>query len=455
MVALAATAVLGVVALIQRNDARHQAAIARSRELALSSTSQLAIDPERSMLLAKEAVAAAPTAQADNALRQAVFTSRVRTAVPLEAGQIGGLINAVAFSPNGKYVAAALKNGTVSVASSTADQGDRATALPLGTISADDLCSQFVSAAGQVSVVFSPDSRLVAAVNDAGTIHIWRWPRAGKPTTSPFCLGRTTAPDTADVLAGVHGQAWEAPCSDVRRERHSRDRRAGRPGVALAVEDRAEARAPRSSRRRDLGSGVLRGGARDGDRQPDRHRRAGRRRPSPTVVGARSLRRGAERRRADGGCRERPPARRLVTQSQGLSDRAHDAGRDPLGRGQPRRVVRRRRRRGTRGSRLGPVTRKTAGGPQRIPGLRDRRRIQRRRPSARERRRRRHAARVGLGREQPAGASRDSTASDEAFSSRRTSVCSRSTRPTAGEPGSKPRAACGGSTACSNPPTYP
>ena len=206
MVALAVSSALGVVALLQRNDARNQAAIARSRELALSSTSQLSIDPERSLLLATEAVDAAPTAEADGALRRAVFSSRVRVAVPLQATQIGGLINAVAFSPDGKYVAAALKNGTVSVVSSAARRGDRAIVLPVAPLTADDPCSTFVSAAGHVAVTFSPNSRFVSAVNEVGWIHVWRWPSRAKPVTSPFCLGRTSAPDTSDVLSGLVGE---------------------------------------------------------------------------------------------------------------------------------------------------------------------------------------------------------------------------------------------------------
>jgi WD40 repeat protein len=209
IVALAVTAVLGVLALLQRNDARHQAAIARSRELALSSTSQLPIDPERSLLLAMEAVDASPTAEADNALRQAVFSSRVRTAVPLQATRIGGLINAVAYSPDGEYVAGALKNGTVAIASSTTRRGGRAMVLPLAPLTADDPCSSFVSAAGHVAVAFSPDSQVVAAVNSTGWIHVWRWRQPGKPVTSPFCLGRATPPDTADVLAGLTGRSLE------------------------------------------------------------------------------------------------------------------------------------------------------------------------------------------------------------------------------------------------------
>ena len=198
--ALAVAIALGVVALLQRNDARHQAAIARSRELATVAASQLAVDPERSLLLAREAVRAQATAEADNALRQAVFSSRARATVPLGAQRVGGLINAVAFSPDGKHVAAAQENGTVSVVSSTARRGDRATVLPLAPRKPDDVCSMSVSAAGHVALAFSPNGRFVAAVNKTDWIHVWRWQSREKPVTSTFCLGRTTAPELSDLL---------------------------------------------------------------------------------------------------------------------------------------------------------------------------------------------------------------------------------------------------------------
>jgi WD40 repeat protein len=196
--------VLGIVALLQRNDARTQASIARSRELALSSTQQLPIDPERSLLLAGEAVSARATPEADNALRAAVLASRLRASVPLEAERVGGLVNAVAFSPDGKLVAAALKNGTVSVVDSTPRRGVRATVLPKAPLDGDDLCSSSTGAAGHIAVAFSPDSRLVAAVNETAWIHVWRRAQS-RPVTSRFCLGKTTPADPFDIIGGLTG----------------------------------------------------------------------------------------------------------------------------------------------------------------------------------------------------------------------------------------------------------
>jgi WD40 repeat protein len=202
-VALAVSVALGVLALLQRNDARNQAAIARSRELALSSTSQLSVDPERSLLLATEAVKARPTAEADNALRRAIFASRVRAQVPVETQRIGGLINDVTFSRDGKLVAAGLKDGSVAIVSSTAREGTSPTVLPAPTPSGADVCSQSVGGSGAVEVAFSKDGRFVSAVNNQGWIQLWRWPRPSAPVTSPFCLGATTAPDPLRAAEAV------------------------------------------------------------------------------------------------------------------------------------------------------------------------------------------------------------------------------------------------------------
>jgi WD40 repeat protein len=208
-VALGVAIALGVLALLQRNDARNQAALAQSRELSLSSASQLSVDPERSLLIATEAVKVRATAEADNALRRAVHAARLRAEVPVQARRIGGLINAVAFSPDGKFVAGTLKNGTVSMVRATARPGARATVLPVPRRSvprpsADDGCS-LGSGSGHVAIAFSSDSRFVAAVNETGWIQLWRWPRPNRPVTSPFCLGRTTAPSSSDLLAATLG----------------------------------------------------------------------------------------------------------------------------------------------------------------------------------------------------------------------------------------------------------
>lgn len=202
-IALAVSTLLGVLALLQRNDARNQAAIARSRELAVSSTSQLPVDPERSLLLAIEAVKTRPTADAKNALRRAVLASRLQAEVPTQSKQIGALVKTVAFSPDGRFVAGGSNDGTVSVVKSAAPRGTQAVVLPVPPPVAGDPCSVFTRAASQERVVFSADARFVAAVNSEGGIQLWSWPRPGKPVTSPFCLHRTTPPSTLEITSAA------------------------------------------------------------------------------------------------------------------------------------------------------------------------------------------------------------------------------------------------------------
>ena len=77
--ALAVSTLLTIFALLQRHQAKVQAAQSRSRELAVSSTAQLAIDPELGLLLALEAEHAARTPEALAALRRAAVAARLRT----------------------------------------------------------------------------------------------------------------------------------------------------------------------------------------------------------------------------------------------------------------------------------------------------------------------------------------------------------------------------------------
>jgi WD40 repeat protein len=209
-VALVVTAVLGVLALLQRNEARDQAATARSRELAIAADAQRAIDPQRALLLAIEAVKTKATAEADNALRQATFAHRLVAEVPVQAQRIGALVDAVAFSPDGTSVAAGLKNGSISVATPGRSGNRRLVVLPAPRRSADNLCSSFAGT-GQVGIAFSRDGSRIAATNVFGWTSVWRWPRPGAPVTSDFCLGRTEPPTAAGLLAALGGATTPPP----------------------------------------------------------------------------------------------------------------------------------------------------------------------------------------------------------------------------------------------------
>jgi WD40 repeat protein len=99
-VALAISIVLGVVAFLQRNAARHQAEISRSRELAATAVTQLDGDPELSLLLAREGVDVQTTPQADDALRRALRASHLRLTMRT------GRATSARFSPDGSRIVA-------------------------------------------------------------------------------------------------------------------------------------------------------------------------------------------------------------------------------------------------------------------------------------------------------------------------------------------------------------
>jgi len=94
--ALIIAGLLAVTAMILSQRANQQARLSNSRELAAASISNLDIDPERSILLALQAVSAEHTLEAEDALHQAVLASRVRLTM---RGHTDGLTS-VAFSPD-------------------------------------------------------------------------------------------------------------------------------------------------------------------------------------------------------------------------------------------------------------------------------------------------------------------------------------------------------------------
>ena len=80
-VATAAIAAIAVVALTQWRNASDERNVALSRQLAGDATDAEARDPELALLLADRAYRAAPTDQAEQALRQAAHASRLRGAL--------------------------------------------------------------------------------------------------------------------------------------------------------------------------------------------------------------------------------------------------------------------------------------------------------------------------------------------------------------------------------------
>ena len=124
-------------------EAKHQASIAFSRELASSSESNLSIDPELSLLLARDAVGQSRTREAKDALFRALSASFVRARLDRHTGPV----TQSSFSPDGSRVVTASADGTARVWDA---RTGRAIAVLPG-----------VSPAAIRSVAFSPDSQEV------------------------------------------------------------------------------------------------------------------------------------------------------------------------------------------------------------------------------------------------------------------------------------------------------
>jgi WD40 repeat protein len=99
---------LAIFAFIQRTEARQQARLAESRQLAASAEADLSSDPEQSIALAADGVRVQPTPQAIHALSNALATSRLRLDLRGPSP-----VDAVAFSPNGSELAVGSDDGSV------------------------------------------------------------------------------------------------------------------------------------------------------------------------------------------------------------------------------------------------------------------------------------------------------------------------------------------------------
>jgi WD40 repeat protein len=159
LIAVVVAVGLAVFALISRNQARHEASVARSRAIAAESEAQLSIDPGRSLLLAVAAVRVAPTPQAVFALRGALDASPLERQLNVGA-QVVGWGPAISYSPDGRRLA---------VGSSSTPGGVTIFAIPSGRV-----LRRIRLGAPAAIVAFGPDGSQLAVetLNPKGPNHV-------------------------------------------------------------------------------------------------------------------------------------------------------------------------------------------------------------------------------------------------------------------------------------------
>jgi WD40 repeat protein/DNA-binding SARP family transcriptional activator len=221
---------LTLVAFNQRGRARKQSRIAFARELAAAAAVNLDVDPERSILLAMEAVRAYRSAGVDvgrdavDALHHAVQASRVVMTLvhPSSAN--------VAWSADGRLIAA---GGTFSAQGT----GSFPSVLPRGqneVVLWDARTARrlrtFTGHAGDINDInFSPDGLRLVSVSSDGAVIVWD-PRTGEQQLSLPTVSRAVAasfsPDGSRIATGeLEGWSiWDASTGQlVRSNLRSRD----------------------------------------------------------------------------------------------------------------------------------------------------------------------------------------------------------------------------------------
>ncbi|HSL30011.1 MAG TPA: helix-turn-helix domain-containing protein [Anaerolineales bacterium] len=160
--------IMAIAAVFFGRQAQISSRLATTRELASASISNLAVDPERSILLALQAVnktyAVDRTVlpEAEDALRRAIQASRVELTLN---GHAGPLYSA-AFSPDGKRIATASADGTARIWD--VSNGKELLSVKGSANGTDDPERGFTW-----FVTFSPDGKLLATAGGDGVARIW------------------------------------------------------------------------------------------------------------------------------------------------------------------------------------------------------------------------------------------------------------------------------------------
>ncbi|MGB8648223.1 MAG: SdrD B-like domain-containing protein [Anaerolineae bacterium] len=209
VLALAGVMVLLVVALTatylaydagQKSDLSQK--VATSREYAAQAVGQLTVDPEKSLLLSLEALKVYDSAEAENALRQALLASHVRQVL---RGHTAG-VTVARYSPDGKLILSASGDGTAQVWDTTG--------------------KPIVSLKGHSSLIwdaaFSPNGKWIVTASLDKTARVWEAATGKLITTltghTGFVWGATFSPDGVQVVTASDdhtARVWNAQTGQV------------------------------------------------------------------------------------------------------------------------------------------------------------------------------------------------------------------------------------------------
>jgi WD40 repeat protein len=156
LVAVAVSLGLALLALYQRNEARREARIALSRQLAAEAIAARDVNPEQSLALATRAATTADTDEARQALRRSLRSTLAAAVVPAGTARVWD----AAFSGDGQHLVTASEDGATRIWDVRNQRSPRLVAA----LNADSPLS---------SARFSPDGRFLVTAGVAGA-QIWR-----------------------------------------------------------------------------------------------------------------------------------------------------------------------------------------------------------------------------------------------------------------------------------------
>jgi WD40 repeat protein len=162
------------IAARNASNADRQHAIALSRQLASNGVAIESTDPVTAMQLAVAAWRVFPTDQAASLMTAMLTRLQQRGILPPTRSNFG--VNDVAFSPNGRLLAAAYSNGVIRLWNPAT--GQPTSAPPIAS-------NDGYNNGGVAAVAFSPDSRMLASASTDGTVQLWN-PVTAEPIRAPI-----------------------------------------------------------------------------------------------------------------------------------------------------------------------------------------------------------------------------------------------------------------------------